>query len=47
MEVNDTSSSDEIFLIDNDAPIMKTAFDILEIITKNKKIIVEGKGEMS
>ena len=46
MEVNDTSSSDEIFLIDNDEPIMKTAFDILEIIRKNKKIIVEGKGEM-
>ena len=28
MEVNDTSSSDEIFLIDNDEPIMKTAFDL-------------------
>ena len=46
MEINDTSSSNEIFPIDNDEPIMKTAFDILEIIRKNKKIIVEGKGEM-
>ena len=46
MEVNDTSSSDEIFLIDNDEPIMNIAFDALEIIKKNKKIIVKGKGEM-
>ena len=46
MEINDTSSSNEIFPIDNDEPIMKTAFDILEIIRKNKKIIVKGKGEM-
>ena len=46
MEVNDTSSSDEIFLIDNDEPIMNIAFNALEIIRKNKKIIVEGKGEM-
>ena len=46
MEINDSSSSNEIFLIDNDEPIMKTAFDVLEIIRKNKKIIVEGKGEM-
>ena len=46
MEINDSSSSNEIFLIDNDEPIMKTAFDVLEIIRKNKKIIVEGKAEM-
>ena len=46
MKVNDTSSSDEIFLIDNDAPIMNIAFNALEIIRKNKKIIVKGKGEM-
>ena len=46
MEINDTSRSDEIFLIDNDEPIMKTAFDALEMIRKNKKIIVKGKGEM-
>ena len=46
MEINDSSSSNEIFLIDNDEPIMKTAFDVLEIIRKNKKIIVKGKGEM-
>ena len=46
MEVNDTSSSDEIFLIDNDGPVMNIAFDALEIIRKNKKIIVKGKGEM-
>ena len=47
MEINDSSSStDEIFLIDNDKSVMEIAFDILEIIRKNKKIIVEGKGEM-
>ena len=47
MEINDSSSStDEIFLIDNDKSVMEIAFDILEIIRKNKKIIVKGKGEM-
>ena len=47
MEINDSSSStDEIFLIDNDEPIMNIAFNALEIIRKNKKIIVKGKGEM-
>ena len=47
MEINDSSSStDEIFLIDNYKSVMEIAFDILEIIRKNKKIIVEGKGEM-
>ena len=40
------NSTDEIFLIDNDEPIMNIAFDALEIIKKNKKIIVKGKGEM-
>ena len=47
MGINDSSTStDEIFLIDNDEPIMNIAFDALEMIRKNKKIIVEGKGEM-
>ena len=47
MENNDSSSStDEIFLVDNDEPIMNIAFDALEMIRKNKKIIVKGKGEM-
>ena len=47
MGINDSSSStDEIFLIDNDKSVMEIAFDILEIIRKNKKIIVKGKGEM-
>ena len=47
IEINDSSSStDEIFLIDNDEPIMNIAFNALEIIRKNKKIIVKGKGEM-
>ena len=47
MEINDSSSStDEIFLIDNYKSVMEIAFDILEIIRKNKKIIVKGKGEM-
>ena len=47
MENNDSiNPTDEIFLVDNDEPIMNIAFDALEIIRKNKKIIVEGKGEM-
>ena len=47
MENNDsTSSTGEIFLVDSDEPIMNIAFDALEMIRKNKKIIVEGKGEM-
>ena len=47
MGINDSSTStDEIFLIDNDEPIMNIAFNALEIIRKNKKIIVKGKGEM-
>ena len=47
MGINDSSAStDEIFLIDNDEPIMNIAFNALEIIRKNKKIIVKGKGEM-
>ena len=47
IEINDSSSStDEIFLIDNDGPVMNIAFDALEIIRKNKKIIIKGKGEM-
>ena len=47
MENNDsTSSTDEIFLVDSDEPIMNIAFDALEMIRKNKKIVVEGKGEM-
>ena len=47
MKIDDPSSStDEIFLVDNDEPIMNIAFDALEIIKKNKKIIVKGKGEM-
>ena len=47
MGINDSSTStDEIFLIDNDEPIMNIAFDALEMIRKNKKIIVKGKGEM-
>ena len=32
--------------LDNDKSVMEIAFDILEIIRKNKKIIVKGKGEM-
>ena len=47
MKIGDPdNSTDEIFLIDNDEPIMNIAFDALEIIKKNKKIIVKGKGEM-
>lgn len=47
MENNDsTSSTGEIFLVDSDEPIMNIAFDALEMIRKNKKIVVEGKGEM-
>ena len=47
MGINDSSTStDEIFLVDNDEPIMNIAFNALEIIRKNKKIIVKGKGEM-
>ena len=47
IEINDSSNStDEIFLIDNDGPVMNIAFDALEIIRKNKKIIIKGKGEM-
>ena len=47
MENNDsTGSTGEIFLVDSDEPIMNTAFDALEMIRKNKKIIVKGKGEM-
>jgi len=47
MENSDlTSSPDEIFLVDSDEPIMNIAFDALEMIRKNKKIIVKGKGEM-
>ena len=47
IEINDSSSStDEIFLIDNDEPVMNIAFNALEIIRKNKKIIIKGKGEM-
>lgn len=47
MENNDsTSSTGEIFLVDNDEPVMNIAFDALEMIRKNKKIIVKGKGEM-
>ena len=47
MENNDsTSSTWKIFLVDNDEPVMNIAFDALEMIRKNKKIIVEGKGEM-
>ena len=47
MGINDSSTStDEIFLIDNDGPVMNIAFDALEIIRKNKKIIIKGKGEM-
>ena len=47
MGINDSSTStDEIFLIDNDEPIMNIAFNALEMIRKNKKIIVKGKGEM-
>ena len=47
IKINDSSSSaGEIFLVDNDEPIMNIAFDALEIIRKNKKIIVKGKGEM-
>ena len=47
MKIGDPDNSiDEIFLIDNDEPIMNIAFDALEIIKKNKKIIVKGKGEM-
>ena len=47
MENNDsTSSTGEIFLVDSDEPIMNIAFDALEMIRKNKKIVVKGKGEM-
>ena len=47
MGINDSSAStDEIFLIDNDEPVMNIAFNALEIIRKNKKIIIKGKGEM-
>jgi len=47
MENNDsTSSTGEIFLIDSYEPIMNIAFNALEMIRKNKKIIVKGKGEM-
>ena len=47
MENNDSiSSTGEIFLVDSDEPIMNIAFDALEMIRKNKKIIVKGKGEM-
>ena len=47
IKINDSSSSTgEIFLVDNDEPIMNIAFDALEMIRKNKKIIVKGKGEM-
>jgi DNA-binding protein Alba len=47
MENNDsTSSTGEIFLVDSNEPIMNIAFDALEMIRKNKKIVVEGKGEM-
>lgn len=47
IENNDsTSSTGEIFLVDSDEPIMNIAFDALEMIRKNKKIVVEGKGEM-
>ena len=41
MENSDsTNSTDEIFLIDSDEPIMNIAFNALEMIRKNKKIIV-------
>ena len=47
MENNDSdNSTGEIFLIDSDEPIMNIAFDALEMIRKNKKIVVKGKGEM-
>ena len=47
MENNDsTGSTGEIFRVDSDEPIMNIAFDALEMIRKNKKIVVEGKGEM-
>ena len=47
MENNDSdNSTGEIFLIDSDEPIMNIAFDALEMIRKNRKIIVKGKGEM-
>jgi len=47
MENSDsTNSTDEIFLIDSDEPIMNIAFNALEMIRKNKKIIIKGKGEM-
>ena len=47
MENNDSiNSTGEIFLVDNNEPIMNIAFDALEMIRKNKKIIVKGKGEM-
>ena len=47
MENNDsTSTTGEIFLVDNDEPVMNIAFDALEMIRKTKKIIVKGKGEM-
>ena len=47
MEINESSNSTgKIFLIDNDESIMKIAFDVLEIIKKNKMVTVKGKGEM-
>lgn len=46
-KINDSSSpSDKTFLIDNDEPVMKIAFDVLEIIKKNRMVTVKGKGEM-
>jgi DNA-binding protein len=43
---NSSSLTGEIFHLDNDEPLMKIAFDVLEIIKKNKKITINGKGEM-